>query len=102
VIIEALDVAHAEAVEKELGAFIERRADKTPDPDTSEPSYQESVRRYHERERQERLWQRLRFHERQIQNHAATFMELLERHKAGVERCEAMLGIASPGKAGRG
>ncbi len=86
-------VEHAEMVEKELDAFITRRADKSPDPDTTEASYAESVRRYREKERREHLWQRLRFHERQIQNHTATFMEILERHKAGRERCEQALGI---------
>lgn len=73
--------------------LIERRSSRDPDPDELEPSYMESVRRYREKERREHLWQRLRFHERQIANHTATFMELLELHKAGRERCEAMLGI---------
>ena len=80
-------------VATDLDRLIERRADKTPDPDTREESYMESVRRFHDRQRREHLWQRLRFHERQIQNHTATFMEILDRHRAGVERCEAMLGI---------
>lgn len=77
----------------QLDALIERRAKSNPDPDELEPSYAESVRRYREKERQDHLWQRLRFHERQIQNHTATFMKILERHKAGRARCEALLGI---------
>jgi hypothetical protein len=28
-----------------------------------------------------------------LKNHAAAFTEILERHKAGVSRCEEMLGI---------
>jgi hypothetical protein len=40
-------VEHAEMVEKELDAFIERRSRKEPDPDELSPSYQESVRRFH-------------------------------------------------------
>ncbi len=44
---------HAEMVDKELDAFIERRASREPDPDTSEASYAESVRRFHARRRQE-------------------------------------------------
>jgi hypothetical protein len=89
-----MDVAERTAqVESELTRMIERRASKEPDPDELEPSYAESVRRYHDRERQEHLWQRLRFHERQIQNHTATFTEILDRHKAGRARCEELLGI---------
>ncbi len=86
-------VGRTEAAEAEIDRFIERRASKEPDPDETEASYMESVRRYHERERQEHLWQRLRFHERMLEAHTATFMEILERHKAGVSRCEQMLGI---------
>ena len=78
---------------EQLDRLIERRATSDPDPDEREESYMESVRRYREKERREHLWQRLRFHERQIQNHTATFMEILDRHKAGRERCEEMLGI---------
>ena len=41
-----MDVAHVEAVEKELDAFIERRSRNGPDPDELEASYAESVRTY--------------------------------------------------------
>ena len=98
-----MDVAtHLQSVDKELDAFIERRAKSTPDPDELEPSYAESVRRYREKERREHLWQRLRFHERQLQNHTRTFQEILDKHRAGVERCEAMLGIAKLASPGEG
>jgi hypothetical protein len=58
VIIEALDTVAGEAAEKQIDAFIERRANREPDPDELEPSYAESVRRYHERQRKEvrALW----------------------------------------------
>ena len=82
----------------QLDKLIERRATSDPDPDTTEESYMESVRRYREKERREHLWQRLRFHERQLQNHTRTFQEILDRHRAGVERCEAMLGIRGGGR----
>ena len=78
---------------EQLDRLIEKRATSDPDPDEREESYMQSVRVYREKERREHLWQRLRFHERQIQNHTATFMEILERHKAGRARCEEMLGI---------
>ncbi len=87
-----MDVAHIEAVEAELTAFIERRASKEPDPDTSQASYMESVRRYHDRERQAHLWQRLRFHERMLRSHRESFREIVRRHKAGLAECEAALG----------
>ncbi len=48
-----MEVAHVEAVEKELDAFIERRSRREPTPDELEPSYAESVRRYHSRRRKE-------------------------------------------------
>jgi hypothetical protein len=79
----------------QLDKLIERRSDAAPDPDELEPSYAESVRRYHARRRNEDLWQRLRFHERMLANHTAAFQAILDRHRAGVLRCEAMLEIQS-------
>lgn len=90
-------VTRTDQVEVELNRLIERRADKTPDPDEREEFYMESVRRFHDRQRREHLWDRLRFHERQIASHTATFMEILERHKAGRLRCEELLGIETKG-----
>ena len=77
----------------DLDRLIERRASSDPDPDELEPSYMASVRRYLEKERREHLWQRLRFHERMLEAHTRTFQEILNKHKAGRERCEEMLGI---------
>lgn len=77
----------------QLDRLIERRASKEPDPDEREESYMESVRRFNARRRHEALWDRLRYHERMLANHTATFTEILDKHKAGVSRCEAMLGI---------
>ncbi len=82
-----------EAAEAELNRFIDRRAEKNGQDRPEEVMYAESVRRYHSRRRDERLWERLRYHERMLKNHAAAFTEILERHKAGVSRCEEMLGI---------
>ena len=77
----------------DLDRLIERRSRKEPDPDELEPSYAESVRRYNARRRDERLWERLRYHEAMLEAHARTFREILDRHRTGRERCEAMLGI---------
>ncbi len=82
----------------QLDRLIERRASSNPDPDTTEESYMESVRRYREKERREHLWQRLRFHERMLEAHTATFMEILDKHKAGRAQCEEMLGIETERK----
>lgn len=46
-------VERGEMVEKELDAMIERRFRREPDPDELEPSYAESVRRFHDRHRRE-------------------------------------------------
>lgn len=79
--------------ERELDRMIERRASREPGPDEREESYMESVRRYHSRSRDERLWERLRYHEAMLEAHTRTFKEILKRHKAGVSRCAEMLGI---------
>ncbi len=76
-----------------LDKLIERRSAATPDPDELEPSYAESVRRHREAERREHLWQRLRFHERMLENHTRMFQAILDKHKAGRERCESLLGL---------
>ena len=81
------------AAERELDRLIERRATSDPDPDEREESYMESVRRYHARQRDERLWERLRFHERMLEAHTRTFQEILDKHRVGRARCEEMLGI---------
>ena len=85
-----MDVVQADA---QIDAFIERRSRQSTEQRPEEVMYAESVRRYHARRRDERLWERLRYHERMLKNHAAAFTEILERHKAGVSRCEEMLGI---------
>jgi hypothetical protein len=49
-----MDVAHTEMVEKQLDAMIQRRARKGEiDPDDTEQIWEESVRRYHARRREE-------------------------------------------------
>jgi hypothetical protein len=80
-------------VATDIDRLIERRSDATPDPDILEASYVESVRRFNARRRNEDLWDRLRYHEAMLEAHTRTFMQLLDRHKAGRERCEEMLGI---------
>ena len=79
----------------QLDRLIERRAPKEPDLDELEPSYMESVRRFNARRRHEALWDRLRYHEAMLQSHTRTFQEILDKHRAGRERCEDLLGIGN-------
>ena len=54
----------------DLDRLIERRASSDPDPDEREESYMQSVRRYNARRRDERLWEKLQYHEAMIEAHA--------------------------------
>jgi hypothetical protein len=75
-------VEHAEMVEKELDAFIERRAKSNPDPDETEASYAESVRRYHARRRDQNRWAWIRYYEGLARCHT----RLAEEHEARVRQ----------------
>ncbi len=85
----------AEVATDQLDRLIERRASKEPDPDDAsrEPSYAASVAAYHARRHQAELWERLRFHERQLEAHRVNFREIVRRHKAALAECETQLGI---------
>lgn len=82
-----------DVADRELTRMIERRASSDPDPDEMEESYVASVRRFNARRRHEALWDRLHYHEAMMEAHTKTFMQLLDKHKAGRERCEELLGI---------
>jgi hypothetical protein len=68
----------------QLDTLIERRADKTPDPDELEPSYAESVRRYHAKRQQQARWEWIRYYGRLARCHA----RLAEENEA---RAEALM-----------
>lgn len=68
----------------DLDRLIERRAARTPDPDELEPSYAESVRRYHARRRDAARWEWVRYFEHMARCHA----RLSEEHAA---RAEALM-----------
>lgn len=68
----------------DLDKLIERRADKTPDPDTLEASYAESVRRFNARRREANRWEWVRYFERLSRCHA----RLSEEH---ADRAEKLL-----------
>ena len=77
--------------------MIERRDEKrrqTEGERAEEGLWMETVRRYHAKEREGILWERLRYHEALVQSHSSTFELLIGRHKSEVERLEKLLGIS--------
>ena len=78
----------------QLDALIERRS-RGVDPDEKEELWVESVRKYRARHREERLRERLRYHEAMLVRHTRTFEELLRRHRVGLRLCEQALGITN-------
>ena len=100
-------VAHAEAVESGLDALIEKRdrqRRKTEGERAAEEMYADSCRRFSDRERTARLWERLRYHEGQARRLSNTVAALVAGHEAEAERYAAILGIAGSfiGDRGRG
>jgi hypothetical protein len=62
--LDAAQVAHGYAVEKDLDRLIEKRSQKgETDPDEREETWRESVRRFKERARAERRAQWIEYHE---------------------------------------
>ena len=80
----------------QLDALIERRS-RGVDPDENTDLWRESVRRYRARHREAALRQRLEWHEQQLERHAATFEELLRRHRVGIRLVEQALGMSGGG-----
>jgi hypothetical protein len=88
------EMAAVEKVEAELDAFITRRALKmNPEQQRVEDGWAESTRKHNERLRQERLWDRLDYHRRQLEAHTRTFERLIKRHKSGLRLVEEALGL---------
>ncbi len=74
----------------ERGEMVEAERDE-------EALWMASVRRYHERERAQTLWEKLRYHEAMMRRHTSTYEFIVGRHRLEVERCEALLGISEKG-----
>ncbi len=72
-----------EAVDTELDRLISRRAsqDRRQDPDELEPSYAESVRRYHSRRRKEMRAEWYGYHLDQAERLRFTLGRLIEHHE---------------------
>ena len=77
----------------QLDRLIERRDPSDPDPDETEASYMESVRRYYAKQQREHLEERRLFHRRMLAAHADNFTRLIAQHRAAAERCEELLGM---------
>jgi hypothetical protein len=75
-------VEHAEMVEKQLTAMIQRRARKGDvDPDEREELWKASVRAYNEKRRQMARLEWHAFHCGQAERHRATLRALIEHHE---------------------
>jgi hypothetical protein len=91
-----VDIARGEQIEGELDAFIakrdrERRREEGERP--QEELYAESTRRYHERQVLQGWWEWLRYHERMIRAHTATYEAIISRHRKEAERYAELLGV---------
>jgi hypothetical protein len=73
---------YGETVEKELVRMIEKRAREEPDLADLEPSYAESVRRYHARRRRKLDAERYRYHMDHAERLRRTMTALAERHES--------------------
>lgn len=88
------DAIRGELAEQQITAFIERRALKmNPEQKRVEEDFMESTRRHNARLRTECLWQRLHYHQAQLDAHTRTFEALLRRYRVGLRVCEEALGI---------
>lgn len=84
-------VEHAEMVEKEFDAFIQRRSQKGDacDPDESEELWKESVGHYNLKRRAEMRAAWISYHAGQAARHRRTMEALIEDHEAQAARlCE--------------
>ena len=85
-----MDLAHGEAVEKQLDAMIQRRARKGEvDLDEREALWQVSVRRYNARRREEMRAAWASYHAEQAARHRRTLEDLIDRHETQAAKlCE--------------
>ncbi len=96
-----LDVAKVEKVEAELNAFITKRATQRDKANAEADLWAMSERRHHARLREERLRERLAYHQAMLRAHSENFEEILRRHRVGLRLCEEALGMAADPGSGR-
>ncbi len=90
-----MDVAKVEKVEAELNAFITKRATQRDKANAEADLWAMSERRHRAQLREERLRERLAYHQAMLRAHSENFEELLRRHHVGLRLCEEALGIAA-------
>jgi hypothetical protein len=82
-----VDVAHTEAVDAELVRMIERRSRKGEvDPDEREELWQQSVRRYNAKRREELDLERYEYHRGQAVRLRAVLESLIREHERNAEK----------------
>jgi hypothetical protein len=86
-----VDIGRSEQVERELDAMIERRS-RQKDPDEASELWQESVRRYNARRREEKRAAWHEYHQVQAARHRAVLESLIARHEAEAERLAPIRG----------
>ncbi len=89
-----MDVAKVEKIEGDLNALIERRATQRDKANAEADLWAMSERRHRARLREERLRERLAYHQAMLRAHSENFQEILRRHRVGLRLCEEALGIA--------
>jgi hypothetical protein len=76
-----VDLAHCETVEAELNRLIEKRSSREMDPDEREELWQESVRDYTARRREEMGAAWREYHQGQADRHRAVLKALIATHE---------------------
>jgi hypothetical protein len=76
-----VDIAHCETVEAELNRLIEKRSSREMDPDEREELWQESVRDYTARRREEMRAAWREYHQGQADRHRAVLKALIATHE---------------------
>jgi len=79
-------VERGEAIEKELEAFIEKRARKEPDPDEREEAWKASVRAYNASKAAERRAAWADYHRVHAERLRRTVGPLIEHHEARAQQ----------------
>lgn len=81
-----MDLARSEGVEAELNRLVEKRSSREMDPDEREELWQESVRAYTARRREEMRAAWCEHHQGQAVRLRATLQALIEHHERETER----------------
>jgi hypothetical protein len=85
------EVAAGESAHKAIDAFIALRSRREPDPDEREPSYAESVRRYHAAQDAARRAEWAAYHEAQAERLRRTLERLVAVHEVQARKLAEMV-----------